>query len=268
MFEPMNKGHAISEATFFFEFDNIPTPILNAMLATHNAVADLLPRNDPAFGMMFEQSSAGFSMNQIPGAEWKHFSPDGNASWIARIMQNTVSVHCLQYNRWSEVWPKAFRILAAIFSAAKGQPLPLSNVGLRYVDRFDFKGDVRNYTLQSLIRRDSPHVADRVLNAGPRWHNYTGWFDTSDELRTEILQQLNIDAIVQMGTNLPIVSVTHASVVRGENPAELDKYRDFTHISESPVAKLMATARNNNHKLLRELLTDDMLKRIDLGMGE
>lgn len=266
MFEPLNKGHAISEATFFFEFDNIPAAALTSMLEAYPHVADILPRNDPMPGMVFEQSSAGFSMNQVPGAEWKHFRPDGNPDWLARITPNSVSVHCMEYTRWTEVWPRVYGILAHIFRACDDQFLPLLNVGLRYVDRFDFKGSAAQYDANQLVRRNSPHVAQQVLARGFRWHNYTGWFERSEKLGLDVLQQLNIDAIEQVGTKLPIVSITHASLLRGQGFGDLDSFRRFTHMDNSQIAQFMSIAHDNNHKLLREVLTDDMLKRIGLGL--
>uniref|UniRef100_A0A7C1T8F5 TIGR04255 family protein n=1 Tax=Agrobacterium albertimagni TaxID=147266 RepID=A0A7C1T8F5_9HYPH len=268
MFEPLNKGHAISEAIFFFEFDNIPAAVLTLMLDAYPKVATDLPRNDPMPGMFFEQSSAGFSMNQVPGAEWKHFKPDGNPDWLARITPNSVSVHCMEYSRWTEVWPKAYRILAEIFQPCEQHLLPLMNVGLRYVDRFDFTNDPALYDARLLIRAGSPHIAPQVLDCGARWHSYTGWFEFSKELGMEVLQQLNVDAVEQIGTKLPIVSITHASLLRGQAPGQLDNFRRFTHMSDSMIARLMSVAHSNNQRLLREVLTDDMLNGIGLGLGE
>ncbi|MEO1989608.1 MAG: TIGR04255 family protein [Martelella sp.] len=268
MFEPLNKGHAISEATFFFEFENIPETALNLMLEAYQHVADILPRNDPMPGMIFEQSSAGFSMNQVPGAEWKHFRPDGSPDWLARITPNSVSVHCMEYSGWTLVWPIAYRILANIFQSCEDQTLPLINLGLRYVDRFDFKGNVADYDANLLIRPNSPYIASQVRDHGTRWHNYTGWFEPSEKLRMDLLQQLNVDAVEQGPTKLPIVSITHASLLRSQYPGQLDSFRRLTHISESSVATLMDIAHDNNHKLLRKVLTDDMLTRIGLGLGE
>jgi uncharacterized protein (TIGR04255 family) len=268
MFEPLNKGHAISEAIFFFEFENIPATALKAMLKSHEHVAEILPRNEEMPGMVFEQSSAGFSMNQVPGAEWKHVKPDGDLDWLARLTTNSVSVHCVDYSRWTEVWPIAYGILKPIFRACDEQPLSLANVGLRYIDRFDFNGDPADYDISMLIRPDNPHIARQVLRGGTRWHNYTGWFEPSEDLKMPVLQQLNVDAVEQPPKNLPIVSITHASLLRRQHPGQLDDYRRFPHIHDSPVARLMELAHGNNQKLLREVLTDNMLQRIGLGSGE
>ncbi|MEY9720717.1 uncharacterized protein (TIGR04255 family) [Sinorhizobium fredii] len=266
MFEPLNKSHAISETVFYFEFPNIQTTTLNAMLAAYPKVKDYFPRNDQMPGMVFEQSGSGFSINQVPGAEWKHFKPDGNPDWIARITPNSVSVHCLEYTRWTEVWPKAFEILSHIFSGTAKHVIPLMNVGLRYVDQFNFSGDVKKYSALDLIRKDSPHVAAKILQDGTKWHNYTGWFERSEPLGREVLQQLNIDAIEQADTNLPIVSITHASLLRASSAGELENFRRLDDINTSDVAKFMEIAHANNHQVLREILTDNILQRINLGV--
>ena len=265
MFEPMNKGHAISEAVFSFEFENLPTATLNTMLGAHSKIAEFLPRKDPMPGMMFEQSSGGFSMSQVPGEEWKHFKADGNPDWTVRISPNSVSVHCMEYTRWTEIWPQAFEILSHIFGAVDDKTVHVLNIGLRYVDRFDFKGGVDSYDVGELIREKTPHVAEKVLADGTRWHSYTGWFEKSDTLDREVLQQLNVDAVIQIETNLPVVSITHTSQLRATIPDEIDSYRHFTHIADSPIAIFMAVAHDNNHRLLRELLTDNMLDVISLG---
>lgn len=264
MFEPLNKGHAISEVVFFLEFENLSTSVMDVILPAHARLADILPRNDPTPGMVFQQSAGGFEMNQVFGAEWKHFLPNGSMDWVARVTPHSISVHCLDYSNWREVWPKAYRILSELFRDTSSFTLPTTNIGLRYIDRFDFKGAVSAYDARELIRENSAHVAGRVLTSGTRWHNYTGWYENSEVLQRDILQQLNIDAVEMMDTKLPVVSITHASLLRASGPGQLDGFRHFVDMENSPLAVFMDVAHKNNHTVLREVLTDHMLARIGL----
>lgn len=268
MFEPLNEGHAISEVTFIFEFEQLSTATLHSMLNAYPSVAEVLPSKQDMPGMIVEQSSAGIKMNQVPGAEWAHYRADGKKDWLARVTRNAVTVHCNHYSGWSDVWEKAYTLLSAIFEQTKGQFVPVANIGLQYIDRFDFKGSRTEYDSRHLVREDSVHFARQILDRGTRWHNYSGWFEYSKELDREILQQLNIDAIEQDGTALPIVSLTHTSLLRAKAPGDLDKYRHFTHLTESPIARFMQIAHDNNHSVLREVLTPDILARIGVGVEE
>nr|WP_313014712.1 TIGR04255 family protein [Brucella intermedia] len=268
MFEPLNNGHAISEVSFFFEFAEIEDSDIKSMLSVYPSVRHLLPANRPASGMIFSATpDGGFSMSQAAGAEWLHFKEDGNPDWIARITGNAVSVHCTVYEGWAATWERAFYILARIFEGILN-PRPILNIGLRYVDQFDYKGNVDNYRALDLFRADTPHIARRVMEGGPRWHNYTGWFTPSEVLRRDTLQQLNIDAILHADKKFPIVTISHATLLRASGPGELDKFVDFSHINESWLGRFMNIAHENNHLLLQELLTDDILKGIGLFKGE
>lgn len=268
MFQPMNKGHAIFEVVFFFEFSQMPIDVLTPMLASYDNLAGSLPKIDQMPSMLFNQSGNGFEMIQFPGVEWKNIRADGTPDWVVQFVPNAISVHCLEFTRWDDVWPRVYGILSTIFANASPAVSFLTAVGLRYVDRFDFNGNVADYNVRGLIRNGSPHISENVKDHGPRWHNYTGWFEEFSEIGTEALQQLNIDAVEQLDPKLQIISITHNASVRKQYSGELDKYLEFTHIENSPIATFMNAAHNSNHKLLRELLTDDMLERIGLGRAD
>lgn len=268
MFEPLNNGHAISEVSFFFEFVGMDESDIKSMMSVYPNVKDVLPGNRPSSGMMFSTSPDGsFSMNQAVGAEWMRFKTDGNPEWIARINLNAVSLHCTEYEGWQPTWTRAFEVLKEIFGGLT-RSVPLLNIGLKYVDQFDYKGDVNKYSALELIKAETPHVAPALLQSGMRWHNYSGWFSFNKSIDREILQQLNIDAVQHVDTNEPVITISHSTLLRGTGPGDLDRFFDFSHINNGLLGKFMNVAHEANHSLLHDLIRDDILQRIGMGKGE
>lgn len=264
MFEPHNDGHAISEAVFSVEFKPLPSNVLQKMLDNYPALSSLLPSKQEISGMRFEQSGSGFSFEQVPGAEWKKFGPDGKHDWIVRITPNSVSVHCLNYDRWNEVWGRSKFLLGTLFAALDDYRADVLSVGLRYIDQFEFRGNIENYNPQDLFVENCAYVPKSILTKGTRWHAYSGWFEDDAQLEYEVLHQLNIDAVEMLPGSSPVITINHAALIQSGPAGRLEKFAHLSQITDGPLDSFMNKAHDRNKEIVRDILSQEMMVRIGL----
>ena len=270
VFEPASGSHALLETVFFAQFSpEVDVQQLGEQLAD---VMEFLPQKSPIQGFKIMVGTGGTETNAVitGGWEFSRVGPDGSVEWVFRVTPEGLSVHCLAYTRWDEVWAKASDIL---FKALGKVPsgVGLAGIGMKVIDRFRFTGDtLGTYDLLQLARRPNQFIADRAFSAGHRWHCHTGWFDAvagddSPLASIEVLNQLNIDAAPQIepaGEKL-FVMIDHNQVARSPSgPLVLAAGSDVW------VSELMRQLHDANKKVLADIVTDEMARRINLVVGE
>jgi uncharacterized protein (TIGR04255 family) len=265
-FEPIYKAHAIVEMVVFFEFAQGLGGTMERLLLLGSEMKGDFPSSN-----ILQAVEVTFPPNQQPtnqavrndGVELHRFKPDGTFEWLIRITSRSISIHCLEYTRWEDVWFKINRYISTIFRKLAGAEVVISGVGLKYVDQFVFHGEIENYDLSQLFKKDTPVLNSRAFSSGANWHCYCGWFQDMTGLG-KVLSQMNTTGIKQDGEHGVIV-IDHTFTLH-------------THTEDTLLAPCLSPnsegeeARSNiiekmhaaNKYLLSELLVDSMQQRISL----
>jgi len=266
MFKPACGSHSLLETVFFVQFaPEIDLEVMPQLGDKLQSIHQFLPNRSSVSAVKIELRPEAQQVSSLQATGWQfaRTSPEGDTEWLLRFMPDGLSIHCLAYTRWDEVWPIAEK---ALVESLKVLPsgVGLNAIGLKAIDRFEYAGeDLAMYQLDALIRRNSPHIADRVFSAGHRWHCNSGWFVSIPAFGREMndreaLNQINVSGgpISGPAGEQTFVTIDHNQVVKGGiaiNPAE--------HGWLGPVMKKM---HKDNIVVLSEILVDYMIRRINL----
>ena len=157
-YSPINKAHSIVETVFFIQFNKpFSDSTKSKLIAIGDDLKDQLPKsnliNKTAF--KFDMSALNnSSVNEIEvvGIELQKTNDDGSLSWMLRIAEDIISVHCLDYTRWDDVWEKAKYYLNKSREHIGGRDNFISCIGLRYIDRFCYNGKPNESNLKELFK--------------------------------------------------------------------------------------------------------------------
>jgi uncharacterized protein (TIGR04255 family) len=268
-FEPINKEHAIVEVVFFFEFAQGLDDQMDRLIPLRKELSDIFPSND--FIEVFEMSINGEektsnTKTKIGGIELRRFKENGNLDWMIRISTNFVSIHCMEYAGWEDVWNKINSYAGKILEKLAGSNVNISAIGLKYVDQFIFHGNTDEYDISHLFKENNSLINPRAFNSSGQWHCHSGWFENTEELGS-ILSQMNIDSLVQSPETIVIV-IDNTLIRRADTIDGLGAYR-VPNQSGANVRSILANCMHDiNKHLLGELLVDVIQQRINLYGGE
>lgn len=267
-FEPIHSAHAIEQVAFVIQFDGAITD--EALQRVKSATAqfggdDDLPGYIEIQGVSFvigtnapQQtygSSSGFIRRSV--------ARDGSLECELRIERNSITFLTTKYSRWSEVWQRVSRYLDTLLPIYFEQ-LNLLAVGLNYVDKFSWNGELNNFNARSLLKEDSKYISSHIFDTAEFWHSHTGVFIRSDE-QTKRLLNVNIDHLDEARSDgmKRVVSITTTVTDQFNQPG----YQPFP-INDKTIT-MVGTHMQNIHdfgkEILGELLAKDMSDRIALG---
>ena len=274
LFIPINKAHAIVEVVWFIQFlGQFPKGALIKFSSLKEELADDLPKFSEMQKLSFAITPQGSVAQQdLGGLEFQRIKKDGSLEWMLRIQDNSISVHCLDYSRWVNSWREASTYLYKALGKIEGPELPISLVGLKYIDRFVYDGSTDQFDISHLFQINSELLFSKAFTAGPLWHCHTGWFDDVDGSNLQCLNQLNIDATYTTiaGQRKHTTTIDHNALVRF--PPGDDNHLQVI-VGDSPnnetrLHKIMDTLHTKNKKILGSLLTQDVSERILLKAEE
>ena len=261
-FDPINRAHAIAELVLFFEFSPDLREVLPSLHSLKDVLKEKLPNVEIPQLFQVEFSPKQQSFRQVPGLELSRSLPDGTPAWIVNIAAPSVAIHCLDYTRWAAVWGEMRGYVGNVFNAIGAAPVSVSSIGLKYVDRFIWRGPEPDYDGALLFRTESGRLHPRAFKSGSRWHCHTGWFEQG-ATGEDILNQLNIDSgrHILDGAQVIIVSIDHTQILRATKPNQLAAYGSG---SSQELEKLVQHFHADNKNVLASLLTKTMNTRINL----
>ena len=265
MFTPINQAHAIAEAIVFFEFAPDLTAVLPTLLGLKETLKQDFPRQEVTQEYKLDVGPGGGALKQLPsGLQLSRFRANGAPEWMINIAPQAISFHCLDYSRWDPVWKEMKTYIRAVFHEMGAAHVSIGAVGLKYVDRFIWKGDVNGYDARQLFKTETPLLHKRAFESGPRWHCHTGWFHFGHS-SGEILNQLNVDSgfVMLEGIQAVLVSIDHNQVLRSGAQGSLDQYGNVRKDSVA-LDDLMKYLHDKNKITLDELLTEEVAKSIKL----
>lgn len=254
-------AHAIAEMSLFVEY----TPRFQT-----NAASLSVDQLSEAFGNDF--SIEPTQVQRVDVGPTGHSFTSENAfllrkggitsapDWVVRVENMGLSVHCLNYSRWAQVWPEVLEYIRSLLSLIDLNAVEVGAIGLRYLDQFLYKDDPNDYNLGDLLKQ-SKFIHPFAFESGPRWHCHTGWFGNQ-----EVLNQLHLTGVVPSpGTpNVAdmMVAIDHAQIARrGE-----DKPLNGLLLGEE-LNQLGNHLHANNRSMMLELLQPNVSRRINLQGG-
>ena len=275
-FRPINSAHAIVECTVFVEF----VPVFSRAVRdrfVNNLASQLqndLPKTnvqkvlETAINIQDGQPS-GTLKEELNGIELQRIKPDGALEWMLRTTENIISVHCLDYTRWDDIWLEAKKYLQLAFRQVRGSENFVNSIGIKYIDRFVYDGINEEYRVSDLFSEETDLISRRLFSPNPLWHSHTGWFEDLVEIDSSCLNQLNIDATYAnfSGLRKPVVTVEHNVILKtSSNSDSISSYLDYEGEDENntKLDQIMHALHMVNKKVLSSLLNSEMKERINL----
>jgi uncharacterized protein (TIGR04255 family) len=265
-FEPIYKAHAIIEMVVFFEFEQNLDTYIDLLLPLLSEMSEDFPNGQPIrvfdLNISSQMPEGSPPSPKIAGIELQRLNPNGSLEWLIRIVGGSVSVHCLDYSRWEYVWPKMNQYFETVFAKLASIDENLIGVGLKYVDQFVFQGDLEDYDLSNLFKKDTPLVHPRAFSSGAQWHCNCGWFQDIEELG-KILSQLNTVGITQ-GEQSSVLIDNTLTYRPQASQAPFASCLSPSQIGGGLRTKIVEKMHTANKHLLSDLLLDFIQQRISL----
>ena len=280
-FAPINKNHAIAEVVFFFNFN---ARFADSTISLLDNVADKLKDQLPSYSPIqaMEQQVKFETHNNQPivtntvrkaGFELKKFNPSGQIDWVLALNDETISVNCLDYTRWEDVWGKTKSFLIEIFNIVSSQNnLNLVNFGFKCVDKFSFHGIPSEYDLSNLFKAESDFLPNQIFKATETWHCNSGWFDDSfnnleQDNKFKVLNHFNLDSSrIQSNLNNMdqiVITIDHTQVVVFEKGIIEQELLDLN----GNISNVFNKMHEMNKLALLNILNSNIAKQINLKGG-
>ena len=275
-FRPVNSAHAIVECTIFVEF--VPAFSHTVRERFVNNLASQLQNDLPKANVqkvleteinIQEGKPSGTLREELNGVELQRIKSDGSLEWMLRTTENIVSVHCLNYTRWNDIWPEAKRYLQFALRQVRGSDNFVSSIGIKYIDRFVYDGINEDYQVSNLFSEETDLISKRLFSKGPLWHSHTGWFANIVEIGSTCLNQLNVDATYAnfSGLRKPVVTIEHNVILNEDkNSDSISSYLDYEGGNENNARldQIMRALHMTNKNVLSSLLNSEMKRKINL----
>ena len=260
-FEPINDRHAITEV----DFGLLITPKLTwddrtKIRDAHSTWSALLPgiKEDSAMAVAMLDPKSN-EPPPPPPISFERYKPSGGLDWRLRLAGGHITVNCLAYSRWQNIWDQTRQLFADVASVLDNPDRSIASIVLQYTDIFRWQGDVEDYRLDALLKADCPHISKTAIQHGPLWHSHHGWFlDADSSSQGRYLRRMHISGIREQDTYL----------VKMENLVHLFFQTAKPSMHSESVLMGVHERFNELHdmskRILAEYLTDEMIERIDL----
>jgi uncharacterized protein (TIGR04255 family) len=265
-FNPINERHAIAEVVFQLVLDqNFSPKGIQSLIDTHAKWKDDLPRlnvHTPIEIPLLGSEGSGvvsLSGGSPGGVSFEAMKRDGSLEWRLQALGNSLTVNCLDYSRWPEVWARAKSYLQAVSQMICESGVAFRQCLLQYVDIFEWRGPVENYHATSLLKADSRYLPESIWAYGPLWHLHQGWFSLLADGR--VLNRINLDG-VQVNDDRYQVRIDSYLSIEFRSPIKIaDRLaEDWPQVDE-----IFTKLHGLNKELLSNLIVDEVQQRIGLN---
>lgn len=210
-FEPIHAAHAIEQVVFVLKFE---TPLEDEVFAqVREATKRFEVESDMPMHVKFSFSNFPVGQPtplplQVSGFMLRRMRADGSVEKELRVEPSSITFMTSLYTRWDAAWLQArsyFEALASIYASQT----KVAGVGLNYVDKFAWVGDMTECRADALLRVDSEYLCAQIFKAEDFWHSHTGVFIRTDAL-TKRLLNVNVDYLDEIRADdiRRVVSVT------------------------------------------------------------
>jgi len=265
-FEPIYAAHAIEQVAFMLRFEPaIEKTTFEEVQKLADAFKAELPIKSHFEGVTI---TPGAIPTQSKGCVLSRTGPDGEIESELRLDHNSITFRTTRYSRWLDVWQHACKYLDVLIPVfVKGAKI--EGIGLNYVDKFKWSGDVANCQPNKLLLKQSKYICPNVFEEPDFWHSHTGAFRKIDG-NTKRLMNINIDYLdeirplsLEQNESRRVVAITTVLTDLFNQPG----YSNLEVAAENAVGfinEAMQKLHLENKKLLGEVINEDMKKRIAL----
>lgn len=217
-----------------------------------------LPRQNTIEQIMV-QVNGPLASNQnvkISGIVFDRISPKGEIDWALVFNNKSVVVQCNAYTRWNNVFMEVKNLLVLILSAIESSII--DKIGIEYLDVFYIENPEEQWT-KKLFKMNGDYFCNNVFNVKENllWHSHHGYFSHNTKQEV-VLNRLNVD-FLNKDNNFLIEIRTHHSI---EKQKEIFVKNYFEH---EEIEKDLEYLHDENKKIFKSLLTDEVLKTINLN---
>lgn len=263
--KPCRDANAIMIVAFALEFQrDFSVGELQLLLSLHKGDEDALPQvqKHESFSIQLNPGSHQqiTGPTDLGGVTFSLMLPNGTHEWSFMARQNTVVIQCTNYTRWSEISNKAFDFINR-FVPKISESNMVNAIGIEYRDEFLIRDSSAGW-MQELFKTDTVYMPSYLFDVNKLWHSHSGCITDvtidEEEAAEQMLTKINIDYIHEQGVGHKVVSTTHHRISFG------DMKSNFVDFSQGEMASYVEAMHDKNKSVIRNLLSDDMLKAINL----
>lgn len=260
-----DQQHAVVETVFQIGLDRVLTAgEIQSLIDAHPRWQDDLPRQNRLTAFEFSPANPGAAPLQHEGARGVNFEAikkDGTLDWRLQAEGNAITVNCLSYSNWAEVWARAKSYLQQAYEIVLGDGKAIRQCVLQYVDVFRWSDDVAQYELSALLNQRSKYLAPKIFGAGPLWHLHQGWFRNIDSPQAgRVLERINLDGVQVESAHY---NVNIDAYLRLELKEPISNW-DRSVSGSDDIDVIYDWLHLNSKKLVADCLNDEVGNRIGL----
>ncbi|QUD86972.1 TIGR04255 family protein [Phenylobacterium montanum] len=264
-FEPINERHAIREVAFAFQFARpFNVEEIDTLAKDHDAIRSELPKlQRPMFLQFFVGPDASQTLNTPPGgANFESYKRDGTLDWRLSVTNNLLTVNCLTYTRWVDVWARAKHYISFAMPHLVKEDNAVSDIGLQYIDEFAWSGPIEEYDNRLILKAGGDNIPNSILGRGPLWHIHQGWFEPRERpLNGRLLNRMHVDALLVDDKHIVrFDSTLSLDIDEADRPTKCAALINEDGIADQVLSELHAV----NKAVLGSYITDDLAKEIEL----
>lgn len=270
-FDPIHEAHSIEQVIFTVQFDrplddNLFAEVLKAAepFKTDLPGQENIQRIAVAIGPQGVMPQIPAGSGKVPiGRQFRRMRPDGSVENELIVERQSVIFRTLQYLRWTDTWSRAKQYLDILIPIYFRQA-SVSVVGLNFVDKFTWTGNLEDFNPSMLLRARSVYLCPHIFEVKDLWHSHTGAFIRIDK-NTKRLININVDCLDEQLPDGPRRVVAATTVL-----TDLFNQPDYEPlaVAEGDAVSFLDIHMQRLHadgkKILGSIIDDTMSKRIAL----
>lgn len=263
--QPVNESNAIKIAAFAFELHpgSVTQEILEEIQTRYtdgffsSSYNNLTPHTEML--VKITESERQITTDTLGGLSLLKTDAAGNKIWEVEINKNAIIVTCHKYTRWEAIFTQTKIYLKEIIEVMNSD-ISIRGLTLEYIDEFIILDSSNNRWKEELFLNETKYLPKHVFELLNPWHSHHGFFlDGEKILNKRILLNLNIEYVVSnQDTYKLIIRSQHRSLMESIIPFNIENV-------DSKIDEAMIENHEINKDLLRDLLTVDALRSINLG---
>jgi uncharacterized protein (TIGR04255 family) len=262
---PVNQNNAIKIAAIAIEFSDVfkESDYQNAisLYQKDKGLVSELPRKQQQAAVTFQVNNPQSFQNQaLGGVVFDRLAPNGLQEWAITMRHNSFIVTCGVYSRWDIIWPKAQSFIKKFSTII--EDMKVSAAGIEYVDEFYINEKDPTWK-ESLFKTNSKYLPSNINDLNDLWHSHHGYFSNegyTNESRT--LTKIETDYVLEESE----IGKTKISI-KSHHRSELQNLMTTTDfISKGTFRSMVVGNHGMNKRILVDLLSDNILKKISLGI--
>ncbi len=263
---PINESHAIQNVVFALEWQGELTS--NALKDIHK-LAPALKSHFPFsalqqmvkinIGAPLDSDSTLQQENgdHLGGVIFQRAGKLGTVVSQLNVSRSNCIIIISEYNRWGltlEAVMRYFKIVLPVIMKEKS----ITNISLQYVDMFNWKDDPENINWREVFNENTPYLAPNIFDQKGLWHCHHGYLAQQfPKVEGRCLDNINVSIVDNQGDLGIQIHTTHQVTLN--NPLRMAT-KDYLQSIE----KVQNILHDHNKVILKQLLTNDVCKKIDL----